>query len=635
MKDLEIQLNQDYRSFQDGFKTILKGDLIILSGVNGSGKSQFIDIIRRQGSNNSNIVADVKIDGAELKKSDIIYRSFKENINISDIHLGNINSVTSTKAQVWENYRQYRLDSSQKNLEQFKKSCGLAKDVLVKKFGEEKFNNSQITQEDIINTEFGDLIWRLDDAFSNFIGDSFFNYARTVLNEKVKFGDIFEKFDQDLLEATPWSQLNDLFRELKLEYRFKNGKGDYYLKTDFQLNEHPKLYQLKADGEINPDDPRNISDLSDGEKAIIALIFASFYDVKFEHEKILLLDEFDATFNPSLTEVFYKLIEKYFISKGILVVITTHSPATISMAPEHASFYEVFSKNRSNSRILPVQKDDYAELKLANKSFYEKIANQSNRINELESQFDKLKNLQQELNEITKPIIITEGKTDIKHLKKAKEVLGIDCDIDFSYEIPSIGWGSFQLKDCLEKISKISQKHKIIGIFDRDEKEFIDDIEKNGQQFKNYSNNVYAFCIPKPSSIESEAISIEHYYSDNILQKEDPKGRRLFLGKEFYESGNSLDGNYQTKIKTIQNKIKINGIIDDKVFKKDDLEQIKSVALSKSDFADLVEVDNEFIGEYDFDNFKLIFEKIKTIVESDSNENAMAKECVLIDEISN
>lgn len=46
MKKLEIQLSQKYRSFQNNFKTILEGDLVILSGVNGSGETQLFDIIR-------------------------------------------------------------------------------------------------------------------------------------------------------------------------------------------------------------------------------------------------------------------------------------------------------------------------------------------------------------------------------------------------------------------------------------------------------------------------------------------------------------------------------------------------------------------------------------------------------------
>ena len=69
---------------------------------------------------------------------------------------------------------------------------------------------------------------------------------------------------------------------------------------------------------------------------------------------------------------------------------------------------------------------------------------------------------------------------------------------------------------------------------------------------------------------------------------------------EFFESGNSIDGIYQTKTSKIQNKIKVNGIIDEKIFEREDLEQKTSIALSKSNFADLIEKDAEFVGDFDF-----------------------------------
>ena len=106
-----------------------------------------------------------------------------------------------------------------------------------------------------------------------------------------------------------------------------------------------------------------MADLSDGEKAIISLSFASLSGVKQEERKVLLLDEFDANFNPSLTEIFFRILDQYFVSKGILVVIATHSATTIALAPIITSFYEIFKKNAANTnRILPVQKNDYEEL---------------------------------------------------------------------------------------------------------------------------------------------------------------------------------------------------------------------------------------------------------------------------------
>ena len=96
------------------------------------------------------------------------------------------------------------------------------------------------------------------------------------------------------------------------------------------------------------------------------------------------------------------LLKKYYLDKGISVIITRHSSATISLALENTLFYKVFNKNKSRRRLIKISRDEYNDLQKVNKRFYEKISNQSKRIKELKTVIDSV-------NEIT---IITEGKTD-------------------------------------------------------------------------------------------------------------------------------------------------------------------------------------------------------------------------------
>ena len=129
----------------------------------------------------------------------------------------------------------------------------------------------------------------------------------------------------------------------------------------------------------------------------------------------------------------------------------------------------------------------------------------------------QVKDLQGKIENLKKPLVITEGKTDIKHIKKAQEKLGI---IDICFEQidennqPS---GESNLKTLLTQLSKIPHANKIIGLFDRDQESTIKDIEKDHQGYKNYGNNVFAFCIPVPQfRIEKgqTKISIEYLYTD-------------------------------------------------------------------------------------------------------------------------
>lgn len=174
------------------------------------------------------------------------------------------------------------------------------------------------------------------------------------------------------LETAPWTILNELFEKLKFKYRFKE---DYEFITP-NMEENPKL---RDEEEI-----RSLLDLSDGEKAILKLALIALDEEISKDIEVMLFDEYDAPLNPSLTEAFYYVIEKFYIKKGIRVIITTHSPATISLAPDYAQFYEIFSKEDSSPQIVKVCQYEYEELQKANKKFYDKIKNQKERISELE-----------------------------------------------------------------------------------------------------------------------------------------------------------------------------------------------------------------------------------------------------------
>jgi hypothetical protein len=239
------------------------------------------------------------------------------------------------------------------------------------------------------------------------------------------------------------------------------------------------------------------------------------------------------------------------------------------------------------------------------KEVYGMIIDENNR-------FAKMYNdLSGRIQQSTKPLIITEGKTDIKHLKKAQENLSItDCDVEYC-DIPEGKWCDDTLKKYLANISKIKPNRKIIGIFDRDVPDIISEVEKNGQPYKHYSNNVYAFCIPCPDDRKNYSnISIKFYYSDAEIQRE-KNGRRLYFDNEMESLYN------KTKSKSEYRRLDEPNIEKEhskKIFDEDKMCEVTDWIHSKSNFATLIETDEEFAKEFDFSNFKLIFDKIKSII---------------------
>ena len=97
MRELEIKLNSQYKSFESGFTTLLNGDLIILSGINGAGKSQLLDIIKGRSQKDIQDIAGIsdgqfieinrtmKLNGEDILPSNIEHLSFKNNILIPEV----------------------------------------------------------------------------------------------------------------------------------------------------------------------------------------------------------------------------------------------------------------------------------------------------------------------------------------------------------------------------------------------------------------------------------------------------------------------------------------------------------------------------------------------------------------------
>lgn len=569
MKKLSIQLNEEYRSFKSGFSCIFEGDLIILSGINGSGKSQLIDIIsQREGHGSKKIIsANIDLNGQRITRNDILRRSFKENISVPELTHAGTESVVNHRNQAWNAYHQYRLDYNNESLWDYKESSERARKILVEKFGEQKFSSGQISETEFKFVLPAEFVWKSDDIFTNFIGELFFNYAIDVYDAKAQAGETGDKFNSTNLPIPPWKQLNDLFSELGFEYRFKDN---YYI-INLQINEQPYLYQTKSDGFIDEHESRKLADLSDGEKAIISLSFASLSGVIQEQRKVLLLDEFDANFNPSLTEVFYKILDRYFISQDILVVIATHSATTISLALDYAFFYEVFKKNvTSSTRILPVQKDDYAELKVANKTFYGKIADQASRIAELEKEKTEGEAKLDELRLLGKPSLFLEGDLDVQYLNKATSFYPEWRQILDMMEVKEAN-GKGDLSKYWKSKSQIKEflRHPVILFFDCDTKQLDED-----------DPPVYKRRVPVQES-NSIKVGIENLFADSLITKAESAGGKKYVQRSI------PDTDHQSK------------------------QEWRLIEEEKKNFADWICANGQ---KEDFINFTVIFDQIKVIL---------------------
>lgn len=214
------------------------------------------------------------------------------------------------------------------------------------------------------------------------------------------------------------------------------------------------------------------------------------------------------------------------------------------------------------------------------------------------------------------PLILTEGKTDWKHLKRAFQIMqerGLFRQMTLEFQERDIEAGSGELKNTCKYLSRVRQGQPVIAIFDRDEPQIMSEVTVNGGM-KAWGNNVFSFAIPVPDHRrETPEVCIELLYTDDDITKVDSHGRRLYLSTEFVpRSGRHKERpelSYPNPGKLKPNKLTI---IDNTVF---DMYS-NNVALPKDDFAELVLAGNEPFHDVGVDAFKPIFEMIVAVIQT-------------------
>lgn len=191
---------------------------------------------------------------------------------------------------------------------------------------------------------FGDkkLLWGEVDPFQQAFGRLFATY-RDLIHQN----DRLQKYppeDSDLVHLDPtqfiaeygeppWDFVNKILNVCELDFRVNSPP--LHETSSFE----PKLNKLSSDIEMR------FADLSSGEKVLMSfalcLYNASDARQKKRFPRLILLDEVDAPLHPSMVVSLLNTIQNVLVDdKGISVILTTHSPSTVALAPED-SLYEM------------------------------------------------------------------------------------------------------------------------------------------------------------------------------------------------------------------------------------------------------------------------------------------------------
>ncbi|MFE6167819.1 AAA family ATPase [Viridibacillus arvi] len=350
----------------------------------------------------------------------------------------------------------------------------------------------------------------------------------------------------------------------------------------------------------------SINDLSSGEKQIV--FRGSFLLRNKESTKgaIVLIDEPEISLHPRWQLKILDFYKNLFKETGVQtsqLFIATHSP------------FIIHNETRTNDKVIILKKDEVGKTIVSDHSEF---------FNWNEEQIIKdafnIEILQNKIEETPKHLVITEGKTDWKHLEKAYQKINEDQLTDERFQFlqyeDDIEMGSSHLLTLCKSLSKVNNNYKVIAIFDRDEANIVKQAsDSNGTDYKSWGNNVYSFVLPvPPHRLETPDIAIEHYYTDDEIKLEDTDKRRLYMGNEFSsKSGISL---HKDKICLLKNKCVNESIqiIDSSVFVISNEDE--NIALSKNKFANNIYNDIEPFDKVNHENFIPVFEIINKIIEA-------------------
>ncbi|WP_081266522.1 AAA family ATPase [Variovorax paradoxus] len=198
--------------------------------------------------------------------------------------------------------------------------------------------------------------WQQVDLFQHSFSRLFSNYQRAWRENELR-----TRGREKGENVTPLSAEEFLAKHGNPPWEFLNNLLEI-ANLDFRIN-CPAKWEDRPYEPLLQDERRGLNvkfaDLSSGERILMSFALC-LYHVKdaranLEYPQVLLFDEIDAPLHPSMTSSLLKTIQQALVfEKGIKVILTTHSPSTVALSPEESIFV---MRKEGAQRIESVSRD--------------------------------------------------------------------------------------------------------------------------------------------------------------------------------------------------------------------------------------------------------------------------------------
>lgn len=353
---MEIRIPKAYKSINPVVFEL--PDFCVLTGKNGSGKSHLLQAMADNAHSKIFETTEEHEDELPIVKY-VPFNGLNPNVQSNCQYL----ALTNERKNEWnkiysaiQKYNQYLKDGNLHGRDIFQflpyKDVPVHKvlDKLIKKYGsvnaitEDRFNAlydiSETSASEIFTSQFASIFklyhTRLED-----------NHYKAFRNEK--YNDKYEVLtDEEFIETygpKPWDLINSMLEKASLPYRVNNPEGENR-ESDFHLVLSDPEKGITID----------VNDLSTGEKVLMSLALAIYNTTEHNHKpQVLLLDEPDAPLHPEYSQVLLSAIYESIVQQAkVKVVITTHNPTTVALAPEES----IFKMDRDLGKPVKITKNE-------------------------------------------------------------------------------------------------------------------------------------------------------------------------------------------------------------------------------------------------------------------------------------
>lgn len=324
---MRININKEYKSIKAPQEFELP-DFVVLTGKNGSGKSHLMEAMSKWEfcivNDNDKQLGKIKYIG---------FNGLNPQVNSDGDYL----DITNRRKDAW-NQLKNQIEEMHRffgnNIDGYINSNKNRKNVLgywikrakgnIEDLTEEfVFDNYELTSDEIFSSQFASIFKLYQIRYDE---NKYLQYKNDTEGENNKV--LSDEEFKILYGPKPWDLINDMLEFAQLPYRVNHPTG--HRETSFHL----------CLTDVNTGIQIQVNDLSTGEKVLMSLAL-SIYNSNEENARpdVLLLDEPDAPLHPEFSKVFISAVENSIVKEaGVKVIISTHSPTTVAIAPEESLY---------------------------------------------------------------------------------------------------------------------------------------------------------------------------------------------------------------------------------------------------------------------------------------------------------